>query len=134
MVQLDMVRRLLNFNLHSEITVILDPTIASDKPLSELETQYLLHVEEGKIIPLTLKEKIKFTNDLLDGHNIELEKNTLAYGIKVKIPKKIRDGKAGRISGQGRGKSTRSKFKDVNLVDEVHIDNMPKSWAALFGK
>lgn len=109
---------------------VLDATIASDQPLSNAEINYLKHVEEGKIIPLTLKEKIKFTNDLLHGHNIELEDDVVAYGYQIKMPKK-QAGVSGRPKGEGRGKYSRVKDK---LVDEVSINDMPKSWAALFGK
>lgn len=108
----------------------LDANIGADVQLSKVEINYLKHVEEGKIAPLTLKEKIKFTNDLLHGHNIELEDDVLAYGYHIKMPKK-EAGISGRPKGEGRGKSTRSKVK---LPDELHIDDMPISWAALFGK
>lgn len=116
---------------------VLDATIASDQPLSNAEINYLKHVEEGKIIPLTLKEKIKFTNDLLHGHNIEFCKETLMstpYGIYIKMPKKIRNGKAGRIKGQGRGTYTRTEVEGGIEYNNVPIDIMPESWAALFGK
>lgn len=111
-----------------------NPNIEYDHtPLSQSEIEYLKHVEEGKIAPLTLKERIRFTNDLLHGHNIELEDDVLAYGYEIKMPKTIRNGKAGRIKGKGRGKSTRSKNKDEMLVPEMKLEDMPKGWAALFG-
>lgn len=108
----------------------LDANIGADVQLSKAEINYLKHVEEGKIVPLTLKERIKFTNDLLHGHNIELEDDVLAYGYHIKMPKK-EAGVSGRPKGEGRGKYSRAKDK---LVDEVSINDMPKSWAALFGK
>lgn len=108
----------------------LDANIGADVQLSDAEIQYLRHVEEGKIAALTLKEKIRFTNDLLHGHNIELEDDVLAYGYQIKMPKK-QAGVSGRPKGEGRGKYSRVKDK---LVDEVSINDMPKSWAALFGK
>jgi hypothetical protein len=111
----------------------LDANIDADVQLSQDEINYLKHVEEGRIIPLTLKEKIRFTNDLLRGHNIELEDDVLAYGYKIKMPKK-EAGISGRPKGKGRSKSTRSKVRHDSLPDEVHVDDMPKSWAALFGK
>jgi hypothetical protein len=116
---------------------VLDATIASDQPLSKDEINYLKHVEEGKIIPLTLKERIKFTNDLLSGHNIELDgepNEFLAYGYDIRMPKKIRNGKAGRIKGQGRGTYKRTEVEGGDSFNNIPIDNMPKSWAALFGK
>ena len=112
----------------------LDIKVGSDVQLSKAEINYLKHVEEGKVTTLTLKEKIQFTNNLLHGYNIELEDDVLAYGYDIKMPKKILNGKAGRIKGKGRGKSNRSKSKIDKLVDEISFDSMPKSWAALFGK
>lgn len=118
--EIDKINRLRTImNIHDDHhEVVYDYT-----PLSESEIQYLKHVEEGKIEPLTLKERINFTNYMFE-----------VNGIKVKRPKKKNLNPAGRPKGEGRGKSTRSKVKTDNLVNEVHVDNMPKSWAALFGK
>lgn len=108
----------------------LDANIGADVQLSQAEINYLKHVEDGKIEPLTLKEKVQFVNNLLDGHNIKMEDDALAYGYRIKLPKKVSF--SGRPKGKGRGKST--KRKEENIMSEVSIDAMPKSWAALFGK
>jgi hypothetical protein len=109
----------------------LDANISADVQLSQAEINYLKHVEEGKITPLTLKEKIRFTNDLLHGHNIELENDVLAYGYEVKMLKKANLNDSGRPKGKGRGKST--KVKTENLMPEMKLEDMPKDWAALLG-
>lgn len=97
-------------------------------PLSPEEKEYLKHVDEGKIEPLTMKEKIKFFNNALAGHSFQLSDNGPIMSIKVSTRKSRNTGKsAGRPKGQGRGK----RRKD-NAVPEVSVNQMPESWAALF--
>ena len=98
-------------------------------PLSPEEKEYLKHVDEGKIEPLTMKEKIHFFNNLFKGHKFDLG-GTGGEGIEIKIStrKNRNTGRpAGRPKGQGRGKR-----HNVIDVPEMSVNDMPESWAALF--
>ena len=97
-------------------------------PLSPEEKEYLKHVDEGKIEPLTMKEKIKFFNNALAGHSFQLSDNGPIMTIKVSARKSRNTGKpAGRPKGQGRGKCSKD-----NILPEISVNQMPESWAALF--
>lgn len=102
-------------------------------PLSPEEKEYLKHVDEGKIEPLTMKEKIKFFNNVFAGskygeHTFQLEDNGPIMTVKISTRKNRNTGRpAGRPKGQGRGK----RCSD-NDIPEMSVNQMPESWAALF--
>lgn len=98
-------------------------------PLSPEEKEYLKHVDEGKIEPLTMKEKISFFNNLFAGHLFQFSDDGPIMSIKISTRKSRNTGKpAGRPKGQGRGK------RHNNDVPEMSINDMPEHWACLFGK
>lgn len=97
-------------------------------PLSPEEKEYLKHVDEGKIEPLTMKEKIQFFNNALAGHSFQFTDDGPIMSIKISTRKNKNTGRpAGRPKGQGRGKR-----RSDNDIPEMSVNQMPESWAALF--